>query len=634
MLSKEKFFKIIKNIFLFLFAISLLFSFFVKTKYASIVGDSINIQYGLLILTLVFLSLVFYTIRYKISLIESDIINEKFISNHKSLYQNITNQGKVYLSFFILITIICFSNIFINLGSTPFHQDEKYHFSPAYTYSQTGEFARWDFLYDEVGDAKWTDRNLSLSIVTSYSQQIFGLSEFSSRLPVAIVGFLGLFLIYYIVIKITGNAVIGLISMYIYSVNDIVLYFSRFLRAYVFLIIISLILFYFLYKLFKSSKIKDKLVYSSTSIIIFIIGLFEFHATIIMLFPLLAFVLFITILNTFKFKKYYPIYLIFVLLGIIFVLNSIGFITLFKMPFGIQNMINLKIDFFSPIKIYLSHLSNPFNLGFSLEFLLISLLFLSYKKIYKNLFLIFSLFVPIIFSLYFFNRYEDFRYIALIQGIFIFYVSILIYYIWLIVINNGEKKNYYLLVFITIIFIPLQFPYLPQFQPFTKLSQANWQNIEGTRIHFRAAKPDNVKAFDYIFDNFDNIVLLRLADGGINWDDNYYLSKYVKNYSNKSFIFYNNNRDSGTNFDELYNSNKSTKKFLENDLNFFDILDKNEQIIVVGSTRDLVNVDVMKYLDTKCENIASRIGIVKYRIFSYMHPEENYFPNVFLCEGK
>gem|GEM_PF-5924822 len=147
-------------------------------------------------------------------------------------------------------------------------------------------------------------------------------------------------------------------------------------------------------------------------------------------------------------------------------------------------------------------------------FLLISLFFINFKKnFYLYLFLVFSIFIPLIFSLYFFNRYEDFRYISLISAIFIIYISIFIFYTWRLIFNNKSEKKYLILILSTLLFIPFQFPNMLEVKPFTKTSQTNWENIEGSRLHFRAAQPDNYKAFDYIFKNFLNSPIVRLPDG-------------------------------------------------------------------------------------------------------------------------
>lgn len=644
-MKKIDFYKLVSNFFM----ISLILLFFVSIYLKSQAFSSYfltNLKNWLIILTFIFSILFFYFSSFKIE--KNDILRDNksdiwvlkkdfFQKKYKILskipfcsffYKN----GIIYSLVFVFIIIIGFSNIFINMWKLPFHQDEVYHFSPAVTYGKTWEFAKWDFLYDQVWDNKWTDRNKTLTILTSYSQNIFWIDEFSSRLPVALAGFLWLFIIYFISLSITKNRIIALISMYIYSVNDVILYFSNFIRAYIFLIIFCLIIFYFSYRFLYEENFKKKILYSIIIIFSFLFSLIELHWSAIVLFPLICFVFLLWINQVFSIKKYPYIYWFLGVFIIIFLLNATGIIYIFKLPFGIQNMINLNIDFLNPQKIYLYHITNPYNLWLPLIFLIPSLFFINFKKnIYLYLFFIFWVIIPLVFSLYFFNRYEDFRYISLISGIFIIYVSIFIYYIWYLYFYNFKNKNYIFLILIIFIFTSFQFPWFKEIKPFTKISNANWQNIEWSRLHFRAAQPDNKKAFDYIFENYDNIPIVRLPDGWINWDDNYYLSKYLENYQDKKIIFY-TNLEKSTILRENYNSYKNNRSILNQKEDFFKLTNRYKNIIVIWNTRDLVDKKIMNYLDTNCKNIAWEIWIVQYRIFEYAHPVDNYFPNVFVCE--
>lgn len=643
-MKKLNFFKIISLF----FTISLILLFFVSFSQKSSFFQFLDLSFfinWLIVLTIVFSSLFFYSSRYRIDKVDLIINNQIDLDNLKKdifkekypllskfpLFWWFYKNWFIYNLVFLLIIIIWFSNIFINLWKLPFHQDEVFHFSPAVTYNQTWEFAKWDFLYDEIWDYKWSDRNKSLTIITSYSQKLFWLSEFSSRLPVAIIWFLWMFLIYFISIKITWNKIIWLIAMYIYSVNDVILYFSWFIRAYIILIVFSLILFYLLYKFLILKDKKSKLIYALFSIWIFSFSLFELHWTAIVLFPLVSIVFFIWILQIYNFKKYLIIYILFIFLLIIFILNAIWIIYLFKLPFGIQNMINLNIDFLNPQKIYIHHITNPYNIWVPLIFLLFSLFFINFKKnLFLNIFFIFSIIIPLIFSLYFFNRYEDFRYISLIAWIFIIYISIYIYYIWILIFADNKNK-YLIIIIISLIFIPFQFPYILEIKPFTKESQAEWENIEWSRLHFRVAQPDNVKAFDYIFNNFENSPIVRLPDGWLNWDDNYYLSKYLEKYEWKKIIFY-TLKEFSTKMLETYNYRKTDREKLNKNMDFFTLVSRYKKVLVIWNTRDLVDKKIMDFLNINCKNISWDIWIVQYRIFEYAHPIDNYFPNVFVCE--
>lgn len=652
MISKATFIKLLSNFFLISLMLLFFLNFLPNSLFVNFFIDLGLLKNSILIFSVVSACLFFYSNKYEIEKIDMDLKNQNdlinlkkdiFSSKHQILnkipflnyfFKWFYKNGFIYSLVFVLICVIWFSNIFVNLWKLPFHQDEVFHFSPAVTYNKTWEFAKWDFLYDQIWDAKWSDRNKSLTILTSYSQRLFWLSEFSSRLPVAIIWFIWIFLIYFISIKITSNRIIWLIAIYIYSVNDVILYFSWFLRAYIFLIILCLVLFYLLYRFLLIKDKKIKLIYAIIAITIFTFWLVELHWTIIVLLPFLLVVFFIWIIQIYSIKKHYYLYTIFFIISIIFILNTIWIIDLFKMPFWIQEQVKLKIDFFKPEKIYLYHLTNPFNIWFSLIFLLISLLFINFRKnFYLYLFLVLTIYIPLIFSLYFFNRYEDFRYISLISWIFIIYISIFIFYTWRLIFNNKNEQKYIILILWTLLFTPFQFPNMLEVKPFTKTAQSDWQNIEWSRLHFRAAQPDNYKAFDYIFENFPNSPIVRLPDGWLNWDDNYYLSKYIKSDNWKKIIFY-NNFEFSTKLVEVYNFRKRDKKNLNQNEDFFKLLSRYKKVIIIWNNRDLVDKKIMDFLNINCKNIAWEIWIVQYRIFEYAHPINNYFPNVFVCENQ
>ncbi len=292
MITKAKFTGLLSNLFLISLILLFFLNFLSEDLFNNFFIEIVLLKKIVLIFCILFSSLFFYAKKndiekneiliekqVELSKLKQDIFSKNFkildktpLLNH--LIRWFYKQGFVYSLVFVLILIIWFSNIFVNLWKLPFHQDEVYHFSPAVTYSKTWEFAKWDFLYDEIWDTKWTDRNKTLTILTSYSQRLFWLSEFSSRLPVALAWLFGLFLIYFISIKITWNRIIWLISMYIYSVNDVILYFSGFLRAYIFLLILCLWLFYLLYRFLYIKNKKIKLIYAFFSTFLFLFWLY------------------------------------------------------------------------------------------------------------------------------------------------------------------------------------------------------------------------------------------------------------------------------------------------------------------------------------------------------------------------
>ncbi|OGJ19903.1 hypothetical protein A3K73_08090 [Candidatus Pacearchaeota archaeon RBG_13_36_9] len=542
-------------------------------------------------------------------------------------------EGVWYSIIFLIILLIGGSNIFINLGKLPLHQDENLHFMTAYGFKETGHFVEWDFLNNRSLEPY--TRNFIYTFFVYLSCEIFGFSEFSARFPGALTGFFGIFLIYFISKSFFKNKKISLLAAYTYSVNDVILYFSRFVRGYIFLMVISIIVFYFCKTLFRETKIKKGVMKGILILLLFIFSL-NFHATAILLLPFIILTYFVFLIRFFPFKKYFLIYITFFILVVFIILNIVGFLRLFSLPFNIPQQINLDINLSQYDIIYLMHITNPYNFPYYFLFIFLPYLIINFKRnLTRNLSFLTSIYLPLFFSLYFFNRYEDFRYIAVIQGIFIIFISYLVYIFFIFFFGNTKKiKPLKLIGLIILIFlvISIQIPYVPQVKPFSKTSQANWENSEGSRIHRRVAQPELYKTFDYLFGlQGDNLVIIRLEDGGINWNDNYYLFLYLKDNPGKKIIFYKENAYYGGKFDEIYNFNKTYEKLDEN-VTYEEIIYKWDTYII-GNLRHLTNQQLMKILDADCKNLARKIGIERYDYFpSFAEYENDYFPNVFVCK--
>ena len=533
---------------------------------------------------------------------------------------------------FIIILIIGGSNIFVNLGKLPLHQDENLHFITAYGFKETGQFVQWNFLYNIPGE-EYT-RNFIYTYFVFLSCKLFGFSEFSTRLPGALVGFFGIFLIYFISKPIFKNKKISLVGAYIYSVNDVIIYFSRFVRGYIFLIILSIIIFYLCNTLFKETKFKKGIIKGVIILLLFIFS-FNFHATAVLLLPLIILTYSIFLIKALPFKKYFLVYIAFLAAVIFVILSIFGVLNLFNLPFNISNQINLNFNISQYDTIYLIHITNPYNLPYYYLFIFLLCFIIGLKKnLARNLSFLVSIYLPLFFSLYFFNRYEDFRYIAVIQGIFVLFISSSVYIFFILFFGNIKKRKplkLLILIILVLLVISIQISYVPQIKPFSQISQANWKNIEGDRIHRRTAQPELYKTFDYLFGlPEDNLVIIRLEDGGINWNDNYYLSEYLKRFPNKKVVLYKETESYSGKFNEIYSFNKSYEN-LDKNVTYGHII-YNRDTYILANLRHLTNDQLMKILDTNCKNIAGKIGIVKYNYFaSYADYENNYFPNVFVC---
>ncbi len=535
-------------------------------------------------------------------------------------------EGWGYISIFFIIFIIGFSNIFINLTNLPLHQDEIFHFSTAYGLKETGTFVTWDYL-NNIPQSAYTRNNI-YTILVFISSSVMGFSVFAGRFVSAIFGVFGLFAIYYISKKMFSSKKIALISAYIYSVNDIIIYFSRFLRGYIILILLSILILYLCYNLLLNKNHLKSSVYYILGIIFSFLVALNFHATAFLLLPLILIVFLIYLFKMLPIRKYFFIYILAISITSLFILNILGVVKLIQLPFNIYNHINLNINLNNYDPSYFYNILNSYNISINLliamPFLLLSTL-KSKNNVLKIILLNFSIFIPLIISLYFFNRYEDFRYIATIQGLFIIYLSF-----YIVKISYLYKWRRLILITLLMLFISFQFPYFPQINLVSKQAIANFKNIESQRIHRRTAVPESKKVFNYLinYSKAEKITILRLADGGINWDDNYYLNIYLSN-SNKKVSFYIENAYYSGKFDEIFNNNKYID--LEKNIDYTSLI-YNDNTYIIGNLRHLTNKKMLSILDTECKNLSPELGIIKYNYFeNYKNQNNNYYPNVFKC---
>jgi hypothetical protein len=526
-----------------------------------------------------------------------------------------------------IIVLIAGFNIFFNLGEKHLHQDENAHFLTAYGFKQTGDFVKWDFLNERALEPY--TRNFIYTYVVYVSNSLFGWNEFSTRLPGAIIGVLGVFLIYFITILITRKQAIALGASYLYSVNDVVLYFARFARGYIFLMLIAIVLFYLSYLIAKSTNVKDLIKLTGLSALFFILGL-HFHPTIVLLLPGALIAMSIFFFRNYSVKKYHLIYLLILLGFILILLNILGRIEI--VPYlNFEEHISLEFELTNYDFIYLKHLTNPYNIPYYVLFILPFILIFTWRKNKELSYVLGSfVFIPLAISAYMFNRYEDFRYIAIIQPIFIILVSSSIYYL---IDFLKLKKTWKFLLFglIILLIIPFQFPGVHGSNFLVQESQATSDNIELGRIHRRAATPELEKTYEWIFNQpSDRVTIIKPSDGGINWDDNYYLWKYLERYPNKKLILYQETAYYSGKFNEVYHHSKYYTN-LDKNVPFESIIHQNDTYIV-ANVRHLMNQDLLYELDNNCINLADQIEIVKFNYFEeYSKEENNYFPNVFTC---
>ena len=535
----------------------------------------------------------------------------------------------------LLVLSIGILNRIIHLGTLPLHQDESFVFSTSLGLNYTDKLVRYNLL----NDTPYTEytRNFIYTYIVHFFNNVLGYNEFATRLPGALMGILALFVVYYIAIEVFKNKNTALLVTFLFSVNDILIYFSRFARGYSFLILISLLIFYYSYKIIQIKNhgfIKNNIIL----ILLFAIGM-NFHLSIFLLLPMHISAISYNIFNRYPFKKYSYIYSIIGCLTI-FLTMELFSITRYIHSINYGHFISLNIDFANYNIAYIHHLFRAFN-NYEITLIAMILGFIIMYKYNPKLSILFTtgILFPLIASFYAFSIYEDFRYFLVIQPIFVFFISYILYNIHQLFSNNFILKNRLVTLVILFLIIPLQIPHVPEIKPFTLKAQSDWVGFEGERLHRRAAIPELYKAYNFIFENDTDFIIMVVSHGGIYWDNSVYLSKYRDKYPNTTFVIFKEQKYYSTKFKELYNSQESShrsnnlsNKYLRQDVEFDNILKMNKTIYAVAPLRHLTNKEIMKYLDNNCNNLAKNIGIHQFNYFeNYKYSENNYFPNVFMC---
>jgi 4-amino-4-deoxy-L-arabinose transferase-like glycosyltransferase len=171
------------------------------------------------------------------------------------------NKFKIVCSVILFILIILLGTFLrmYRLGSFDFREDEFQVVGAAAGYLNTGEYYSWDWLKNAPGcleknsDCMYT-RAWPHTWLIAQSYKIFGISEWSSRLPSVFWGVLMIVISYFAANLFLKNESLSLLMAFIVSVNPFYLSFSRYTRMYALLHPLFLLLFVFIFKLISENN--------------------------------------------------------------------------------------------------------------------------------------------------------------------------------------------------------------------------------------------------------------------------------------------------------------------------------------------------------------------------------------------
>ncbi len=135
------------------------------------------------------------------------------------------------------------------LGAQDIRGDEFQVISAAAGYLHTGEYHSWNWVENKMTcDDCFYDRAWPHTWMVAQSYHNFGISEFSSRLPSAIIGTLTILIAFGFNYFFTRNKLLSLLVAFLVTFNPAFIALSRYTRMYVVLIPLFLLLLYTIYR--------------------------------------------------------------------------------------------------------------------------------------------------------------------------------------------------------------------------------------------------------------------------------------------------------------------------------------------------------------------------------------------------
>lgn len=147
----------------------------------------------------------------------------------------------------VLLTIFTSALYFYRLGALHLHGDEHQVVAAAAGYYFTGEFYLWDWISSEARPEIY-DRAWPHTILVAVSYALFGISEWSSRLPSALAGVLTVPISYHVFQYFTERREVALLTSAALVMYPVFVFTFRWTRMYALFVPVFLILLYLVYR--------------------------------------------------------------------------------------------------------------------------------------------------------------------------------------------------------------------------------------------------------------------------------------------------------------------------------------------------------------------------------------------------
>jgi hypothetical protein len=172
-----------------------------------------------------------YFNRHKVNQVISESSEKLPKITFKRIPSLLSSSEKNYLIPFLLIVLIYGILGIYKLGENDFRDDEFILINVTKGFAETGDFNRWDFVEDKpVYDLY--KRAWPHTVIASYTQQIFGFNETTSRSVSVVFGLLCIISCYFIVRYLLRSRYLAVLITFLFAIHPYFLYFFRMFRMY------------------------------------------------------------------------------------------------------------------------------------------------------------------------------------------------------------------------------------------------------------------------------------------------------------------------------------------------------------------------------------------------------------------
>lgn len=532
-----------------------------------------------------------------------------------------------------------------HLDQQSYHADEFNQISAIEGYVRTGDLVQWDFVNDSV--IKPYKRSPLYTKIVAESVKKYGLNEFGTRLPGAIVSSASILMLFFFVQKFFSTRT-ALWSTAAYTFYPMAIYFSRYTRNYSMSIPFYLLLIYAGYALLengikairayqqKNSFVRP-LMYTILWIVVFAAAFlwsYDMNVLTINVLPAYGLAAMWFVLTEFRkelpMKKTIGVLVAGALLGIAFLaLNYFQVLTFINVKIILEEHIN-----FSVILNPRNYMGITFSV-FTFAALNVLLFFFGIVRILveknskQTFFLIVSV-IPLLMAIYLWNRYLAARYIYLFTPLLLVLSMKGMSGVTALIRHSAPKLRKWfispviLITAITLLVLPITIPGV-YFPPLLQRAQANWSGDDAARVNTRGVDAEWKKAFSYV---------------NANWKEGDALVTTLRQFAPIYFTpdtateaqIYNLVRDT----EEVYliNTSENCTGFTHEVVDLRDLEKMHNRVWIVADNMHWWKTGATKYLLKNAKNFGDEVGIKTYQYNGFYENKPLTWPSLFLLNAE